>query len=408
MTERLLIAILVSAVLLVGCGRATERTPTPTPVATMATPGARSTGGPVAASGEVVPSQEARLGFAISGQVETVAVIEGERVEAGQVLMVLEADSLEANVAQAKAALATARAQASLLKAGPQPEEVAVAEALVAAAQASVAEAEVQQTRPDLGVTRAETRAAQAEVAAAMADQLPAERFHDLTMTCVDVELPGGEMRKICPVLGPIEEQARHSMETANEALAAAQARLDALPGGASAEARAVEAGAEAAAAQRDVALAQLETARAGATGEEIAAAEAAVSEAEAALQVARAGLDQATLRAPSAGSITALEVGPGEAVILGQIALELVDLGHLQVVTTDLSELDVARVSAGQTASVFVEPLRVTVGGRVVRIASQAEMIGGDVAYAVVVALDEQPLGLRWGMSVEVEITTD
>jgi hypothetical protein len=29
-------------------------------------------------------------------------------------------------------------------------------------------------------------------------------------------------------------------------------------------------------------------------------------------------------------------------------------------------------------------------------------------VVYAVVVALDEQPPGLRWGMSVEVEIATD
>ena len=403
MVKRFLIGISVLAVALAGCSRSTELTPTPTPIATMATP--RSS---VVASGEVVPSQETRLGFPVSGRVETVVVIKGERVEAGQVLILLETDSLETGVAQAEAALATARAQVSLLKAAPRPEEVAVAEAHVAAAQASMAEAEVQQTRPDLGATQAEIRAAQAQVAAAMADQLPAERFHDLTMTCVDVELPGGETRKICPVLGPIEERARHSMETANEALAAAQARLDALPGGANAEARVVEAGVQTAAAQRDVSVAQLETVRAGATGEEIAAAEAEVVRAEAALQVARTGLDQATLRAPSAGSVTALEIGPGEAVMPGEVAVELVDLSHLRVRTTDLSELDVARVSVGQPASIYLEPLRVTVGGRVVRIASQAEMIGGDVAYAVVIALDEHPPGLRWGMSVEVEITTD
>lgn len=91
-----------------------------------------------------------------------------------------------------------------------------------------------------------------------------------------------------------------------------------------------------------------------------------------------------------------------------GQVALTLVDLSRLRVETTDLSELDVARVAVGQRASVYVEPLGVTVGGRVVRLASQAEMIGGDVVYAVLVELDEQPPGLRWGMSVEVEITTD
>jgi len=398
--------LVLVAIALVGCKR--SPTPAPTPSATMATPGIRSSSGQVVASGEVVPSQETHLGFPVSGRVETVAVNKGDRVEAGQVLIVLETDLLEAGVAQAEAALAAARAQVALLKAGPRLEEVAVAEAQVAAAQTSVAQAEVQQTRPDLGATQGEIAAAQAQVAAAMADQLVAEEIHELTMTCVDVELPGGETQTICPALGPYEEGARYSMEAANQAQAAAQAQLDALLGGANAEVRVVEAGVQAAAAQRDVAQAQLDTLQAGATAEEITAAEAVVSQAEAALQVARAGLDQATLRAPSTGTVTALEVGPGEAVMPGQVALTLVDLSRLRVQTTDLSELDVARVAVGQRASIYVEPLGVTVGGRVVRIASQAEMIGGDVVYAVVVELDEQPPGLRWGMSVEVEITTD
>ena len=398
--------LVLVAIALVGCKRAP--TPTPTPIATMATPGIRSSSAQVVASGEVVPPQETHLGFPVSGRVETVAVNKGDRVEAGQVLIVLETDLLEAGVAQAEAALAAAQAQVALLKAGPRLEEVAVAEAQVAAAQTSVAQAEVQQTRPDLGATQAEIRAAQAQVAATMADQLVAEKIHNLTMKCVDVELPGGETQTICPALGPMEERARFNMEAANQAQAAAQAQLDALPGGANAEVRVVAAGVQVAAAQRDVAQAQLETVQAGATAEEIAAAEAVVSQAEAALQVARAGLDQATLRAPVAGTVTALEVGPGETVMPGQVALTLVDLSRLRVETTDLSELDVARVAVGQRASIYVEPLGVTVGGRVVRIASQAEMIGGDVVYRVVVELDEPPLGLRWGMSVEVEITTD
>jgi len=418
--------LVLVAIALVGCKR--SPTPMPTPIATMATPDIRSSSGPVLASGEVVPSQETHLGFPVSGRVETVAVNKGDRVEAGQVLIVLETDLLEANVAQAEAALATARAQVALLKAGPRLEEVAVAEAQVAAAQTSVAQAQLQQTMPDLGATQAEIRAAQAQVAQAQADQLATEEIHELTMKCVNVELPGGEEKKICPALGPMEEQARYSMEAANQAQVAAQAQLDALLGGANAEVRVAEAGVQAAAAQRDVAQAQLETVQAGATAEEITAAEAVVSQAEAALQVARAGLDQATLRAPfiqkgseaapsiqkgseaalATGTVTALEVGPGEAVMPGQVALTLVDLSRLRVETTDLSELDVARVAVGQRASIYVEPLGVTVGGRVVRIASQAEMIGGDVVYAVVVELDEQPPGLRWGMSVEVEITTD
>ena len=398
--------LVLVAIVLVGCKR--SPTPTPTPTSTVATPGIRSSSAQVVASGEIVPSWETDLGFPVSGRVETVAVNRGDRVEAGQVLIVLEKDLLEADVAQAEAALATARAQVALLKAGPRLEEVAVAEAQVAAAQSSVAQAELQRTRPDLGATEGEIKSAQAQVAAAMADQLVAEEMHELTMTCVNVELPGGEEKTICPALGPMEEGARYGMEAANQAQAAAQAQLDALLGGANAEVRVVEAGVQAAAAQRDIALAQLETVQAGAGAGEIAASEAAVSQAEAALQVARARLDQATLRAPVTGTITALEVGPGEAVMPGQVALTLVDLSRLRVETTDLSELDVARVAPGQRASVYVEPLGVTVGGQVVRIASQAGMIGGDVVYALVVELDEQPPGLRWGMSVEVEIAAE
>jgi HlyD family secretion protein len=391
---------------LVSCKR--SPTPTPTPIATIPAPDIRSTSGPVVASGEIVPSQETHLGFPVSGRVETVAVNKGDQVEAGQVLVALETDLLEADVAQAEAALAAAQAQAALLKAGPRREEVAVAEAQLAAVQTSVAEAEVQQTKPDLGATQAEIRAAQAQVAATMADQLVGEEYHELTMTCVEVKLGGGEKKTICPVLGPIEEQARYNMEAANQTQALAQAQLDALLAGANAEVRVVEAGVQIAAAQRDVAQAQLETVQAGASAEEIAAAEAAVSQAEAALQVARAGLDQATLYAPAIGTVTALEVGPGEAVMPGQVVLTLVDLSRLRVETTDLSELDVARVAVGQGASVYVEPLDVTVGGRVARIASQAGLIGGDVVYAIMVELNEQPSGLRWGMSVEVEIATD
>ena len=88
-----------------------------------------------------------------------------------------------------------------------------------------------------------------------------------------------------------------------------------------------------------------------------------------------------------------------------GQVVLTLADLSHLQVQTTDLSERDVTRVSVGQQATVYVEALDVEIGGQVVDIAPQANTVGGDVVYAVTIELDEQPPGLRWGMSVEVEI---
>jgi hypothetical protein len=45
---------------------------------------------------------------------------------------------------------------------------------------------------------------------------------------------------------------------------------------------------------------------------------------------------------------------------------------------------------------------------GRVVGIASQANTVGGDVVYAVTIALDDQLPGLRWEMSLGVEIDVE
>ena len=42
------------------------------------------------------------------------------------------------------------------------------------------------------------------------------------------------------------------------------------------------------------------------------------------------------------------------------------------------------------------------------VGIAPQATTIGGDVVYTLYVELGEQLPGLRWGMSVDVEIDTE
>jgi HlyD family secretion protein len=40
-----------------------------------------------------------------------------------------------------------------------------------------------------------------------------------------------------------------------------------------------------------------------------------------------------------------------------------------------------------------------------VVEIAQQSETVGGDVVFKVTIELDEQPEGLRWGMSADVNL---
>lgn len=388
---------------LAGCRGIRGATPTPMPVpSTETSTGSTFPTGNVVASGVVAPAQEAHLAFTIAGRVQSVLVAVGDEVQPGAVLVKLETANLEAQLAQAEAALQAAQAQLALLQEGPRPAEIAAAQAQVEAAEAAVTQAVARRDQL-AGAIEAEIAAARAQVAAAEAQQRQAQEAHDQTMKCYDA--PDGS--HVCPALGPMEEQARYALNAANESLAAARAQLDALTKNAAARRREADAAVAAARSQRDAAQAQLDRLQAGATAAQLAAAEAAVAQAEAAVQAARAALEQAELRAPFAGTVTALEIGPGETVLPGQAVLVLADLSRLQVKTTDLSELDVASVAVGQRANVSVEALGIRVPGRVVRIASQATTLGGDVVYEVVIELDEQPTGLRWGMSVEVEIIT-
>jgi HlyD family secretion protein len=409
-TAKRWVTILSIAVVVAVGGCKGSPTPAPTPIATaLPTPtGPRFGGAGVVASGEIVPAREADVSFTISGRVGTVTVARGDEVQPDEVLVTLESDLLEADVRQAEAALAAAEAELARVAAGHRPEEVAVAEARMAAAEGTLAQAAAQRDQPDLGATEPEVAEAQAQVAGAMADRLLAEEVHDQTMKCVNVNRPGGEKKTLCPLLGPTEEKARYRWHAAGEALDAAQAQLNALLAGGDAEVRAAQACVLTAAARRDAAQAELEAVQAGPGAEEIAAAEAAVTQARAELETARAALDRATLRAPFAGTVAAVDVSPGEAVTPGQVVLTLADMQQAQARTTDLSERNVDQVSVGQPARVYVEALNKEIEGRVVEIASQANTVGGDVVYAVTIALDDGSPRLRWGMSVEVEIAAE
>ncbi|MBL8061466.1 MAG: efflux RND transporter periplasmic adaptor subunit [Anaerolineales bacterium] len=122
----------------------------------------------------------------------------------------------------------------------------------------------------------------------------------------------------------------------------------------------------------------------------------------------ALANLAQATLTAPFDGTVVDIQVIPGELVQVNQVVITIASLDHLQIITTDLSERDIARVQAGQDVNIYIEALDETITGDVLRISPIAENVGGDVVFPVTIDLDGQPDGLLWGMSAEVEIQTE
>ena len=135
--------------------------------------------------------------------------------------------------------------------------------------------------------------------------------------------------------------------------------------------------------------------------------AESKAAQAMSALDVAKANLALGTLNAPFNGAVASINVIPGELVQVDQAILTLATLNDLQIETTDLSERDIARVKTGQNVSVYIEALDLIITGKVIRISPISKTVGGDVVYPVTIKLDEQPEGLLWGMTAEVEIKT-
>jgi RND family efflux transporter MFP subunit len=133
--------------------------------------------------------------------------------------------------------------------------------------------------------------------------------------------------------------------------------------------------------------------------------AEAKAAKAQAVLDAAQAALAQGMLTAPFDGMVVSIQAIPGELVLPDQAVLTLATLDDMQVETTDLSERDIARVKIGQPVSIYIEALDVTVGGKVIRISPISKTVGGDVVFPVTIKLNEQPDGLLWGMTAEVEI---
>jgi RND family efflux transporter MFP subunit len=146
---------------------------------------------------------------------------------------------------------------------------------------------------------------------------------------------------------------------------------------------------------------------RTGTSQERLDAAQANIDRAQSAVDIANAQLTQATLVAPFDGTIASVEISPAEFANPGQIVIVMGDLTHFQIETTDLSEKDVPAVKIGQTARVFIEALDQEFSGKVIDIARFSETVGGDVVFKVTIELDEQPEGLRWGMSADVTLET-
>ena len=161
----------------------------------------------------------------------------------------------------------------------------------------------------------------------------------------------------------------------------------------------------------------------------------ASVLQADVSLQVAQRTLDQTALRAPVAGTVSAVSGVVGQSVSGGGTSsnatsssassstggasttgttstsssgfVELVNLHGLQV-TGSFSESDAAKIRLGQAGTITVSALpNEKLAAHVIAIATTGTTSSGVVQYTVTLALDNTVAGLKPGMSANASVTT-
>lgn len=417
--------------LLMSCAsnNATEETGTETAVAFTGNLSASAT-----ASGQLLPQREAVLSASTAARVTQVAVRLGDVVQPGDLLVQLDTADLQfdlanadqslalaqarlddllaaasdADIASAEAALASAQAQLDDLLAGPSDTEIALSEAAIASAQAQLNASLADLNSSQSSISQSQILAAEANLLAAQQqldravevnEDNPNEANHQARLQA-DQAVANAQAQLDALLAGPSVAASQSSVAAASARVDGSQIDLDSTLAGATA---ATIANAEAAVAQQEANLANL---LAGPTTEQIRATEAELTQAELNLADAQEALADAAIVAPFAGVVTAVYVTEGE--IASGPVLELVDSQSLAVVLS-VDEVDIGSFALGQPAIVTLEawPER-EFDSEIVAIApSASDASSALVTYDVHLAYQAEDLPTLIGLTANANLIT-
>ena len=141
-----------------------------------------------------------------------------------------------------------------------------------------------------------------------------------------------------------------------------------------------------------------------------VAQAKAAVNQAALNVGDAQKALEATTLKAPSAGTISAVNFTVGQTVGAGAgnnttAFATLLDLDHM-VVKVGFPEADAGKVAAGQPVSFTIDSLPgQRFSGTLTSIDTVATVVSNVVTYNAVVSFDSVPAGVKPGMTANVSV---
>jgi multidrug resistance efflux pump len=375
------------------------------------------------ASGSI-EGEEVAIVAEFGGRIVHLNAREGDEVEAGEILVELDTQTLMAQMAQAEAAVAAAEANLASVKAGTHPAEILAAQAMLeqAIAERDAAErawkdaqaildnpqeieAQIAQARAAVALAVVQAEQAQAQVASAKAER---DRYR----------AQGSMEEKWLYRIHDYQVQAaRVAVEAAQTDRAGAEATVAALealrdnPLALASQVHMARGQYDLAVAGVAVAVAKLEELNAGPTAEEVAVVEAQIAQAEAAISGLQAQIDKMTLRSPMAGVVASRSAHAGEAALAGATLLTVSNLDEVTL-TVYVPEDELGRVYLGQVVEVEVDSFAGHVfSGTVSYIAQEAEFTPKNVqtekervnmVFAVRVRLPNPEHWLKPGMPAD------
>jgi len=288
--------------------------------------------GVLAVSGRI-EGDDSAVAAKTSGRIREITVREGDQVEAGQVIAVLDDEQIRARETQAEAAVRQAEArvrlaqhQITVLNESMRQSEIGVDQAR-GDAQGKVSEAEGR-------LAAAEAQLAQAEASYTQA-KWDREAFARLFQRELIAEQEARRAQSTEEAQAAVVSAARRQVEAARGALMAAKANLSNPAIRAS----------QVAAVQGQILQAQAD----------IAAAQAEAERAQAMLQEARANRQDLRIVAPFAGTVATRTAEPGEVVMAGTPVITLLNLSEVYL-RAFVPEGQIGRVRISQPARVFLD----------------------------------------------------
>lgn len=339
----------------------------------------------------IIEADDIHVGSKVGGRVLKVVAREGQEVKAGETIVLLEPNELDASLAESQAGLRQAEAKLALLTAGYRQEEIEQAEASVKQFRAELAQLQSGPRQQEIDQARADWMAAKAQ---AENSQKFLKRMDDL----VKREL----------IARQEFDDAQTKAEESEQRMKAARERHDLLLAGTRKEEI------ERARQRLNEADAKLRQLKSGFRKEEIAQARSEVEMARARVQLLRTQLDETVIKAPVDAVVEVLKLEPGDLVGAGRAVATLLRKSNLWV-RAYVPEEKLGFVHPGLKVTVRVDsfPTR-DFTGVVRRVHRQAEFTPRNVqtreervlqVFQTEVVIEDPDRVLRPGMNADVAI---